>query len=316
MLNRPIPVFPNFLAERQAVREKATELWLRLPREKDPVKAQRVLEQLIANPKMQKVWSEIYRRKLGKHGHFFNPARVTNASKAAALREKAQELRKKGSEKDVENAKFLDFEATQIERLPEVQVSPDAEQDYAAEMFLARAYRIALDESEPAFLSDQQDRVNKLRDISERLRTLARELESMGECVFPYYADKLEDVADDCEDDAKVLTPNLVNSPWLIVRERGDLRLRTFVARLAYCTFNLFLKILPSTIATVTNVIQQCDDADKQSKSVDRDTVRLILGEKHSLKIGPTFGPLIYPMFEAHDRRFQRSFRNWRPRTI
>ena len=92
----------------------------------------------------------------------------------------------------------------------------------------------------------------------------------MGEYVFPYYAEKLEDVADDCEDDAKVMTPSLVNSPWLIIRERGDLRLRTLVAKLAYCAFHLFLKILPSTIATVTNVIRECEDTDLVSKKMTR----------------------------------------------
>ena len=278
-----IPPFPDFLTERQAIREKAMELWFRLPTEKDPVKAQRILEGLIADPKMGDVWGEIYRRKRNNRGQFFNPARLTNASQAAALREKARDLRKKSSKKDVEDAKFLDFEAMLIERLPEVQPWPDSsEQDRAAQLFLARAYRIALD-PEPEMLSDQLSRVSKLRNIAEQLRTLARELERMGEYVFPYYAEKLEDVADDCEDDAKVITPSLVNSPWLIIRERGDLRLRTLVAKLAYCAFHLFLKILPSTIATVTNVIRECEDTDLVSKKMTRDTVRLILGEQRPL---------------------------------
>jgi hypothetical protein len=309
-----IPAFPDFLTERQAICEKATELWLRLPTEKDPVKAQRVLEGLIANPKMGDVWGEIYRRKRNNRGQFFNPARLTNASKAAALREKARDLRKKSSKKDVEDANFLDFEATLIERLPEFPASPD-EQDRAAQLFLTRAYRIALD-SEQEMLSDQLSRVSKLRNISERLRTLARELEGLGEYVFPYYAEKLEDVADDCEDDAKVMTPNLVNSPWLIIRERGDLRLRTLVAKLAYCTFHLFLKILPSTIATVTNVVQECEDTDLVSKKMTRDIVRLILGKQRPLTIHPTFGPLLYPMFHEHDRKLRRIFRNGQPRTV
>ena len=138
----------------------------------------------------------------------------------------------------------------------------------------------------------------------------------MGEYVFPYYADKIEDVADDCEDDTRVLTPSLANSPWLIIRERGDLQLRTIVGRLAYCTYHLFLRILPNTIATVTNVIQECEDIDVRGKTVNRDTVRQILGEHHYLTIGPTFGPLIYPMLQTHDRRYQRSFRNKRSRAI
>ena len=219
MTNPPIPHFPAFLQKRGALCEQATALWLRLPTEKDPPKAQRLLEQLITNQNMKSVWDEIYRTKRGKRRQFFNPARLTNELKAAALREKARELRKNAGEKDVEDATFLDFEATLIERLPELKASGAwSEQDIAARHFLARAYRIALD-PQPEILCDVQSKVDKLRSISRRLRDLAREIELMGEYVFPYYADKIEDVADDCEDDAKALTPNLVNSPWLIVRE-------------------------------------------------------------------------------------------------
>ena len=178
MTSPPIPHFPAFLQKREALREQATALWLRLPTEKDPPKAQHLLGQLITNQKMKRVWGEIYREKRGKRGQFFNPARLTNESKAAALREKARELRKKVGEKNVEDAKFLDFEATLIERLPELKASR-SEQDMAARHFLARAYRIALD-SEPEILSDLQSRVDKLRSISGRLRDLARELRVHG----------------------------------------------------------------------------------------------------------------------------------------
>ena len=86
--------------------------------------------------------------------------------------------------------------------------------------------------------------------------------------------------------------------------------------RLAYCTYHLFLRILPSTIATVMNVIQECEETDLPRKIVNRDAVRQILGEHSYLTIRPTFGPLIYPMFQTHDRRYQRSFRNRQSREI
>jgi hypothetical protein len=312
-----LPPIPNFLLKWPAVCDQATTLWLRIPREKDPVKAQRALEQLIANKKMEGVWKEIYRKKRGKHDQFFNPARLTNASQAAALREQAQELRKKASDKDVEDAKILDHEAILIERLPQGPVSTRwSEQECASRQFLTRAYRIALDDREPEILSDLQAKVDKLRNISGRLRELARELESMGEYVFPNYVDQIEDVADDCEDDAKVLTPSLVNSPWIIVREGKNPRLRTTVAKLAYCTYHLFQKILPSTIAAVTNVIEACGETSVPGNTVNRDRVRQILGEHHHLTIRPTFGRLVYPMLETHDRKYLRSLRNRRSRTI
>jgi hypothetical protein len=65
---------------------------------------------------MKGVWNEVYREKRGARGQFFNPARLTNRSKAVAIHQEAQELRKKAGEKDLEDAKFLDFEATLIER--------------------------------------------------------------------------------------------------------------------------------------------------------------------------------------------------------
>jgi len=305
MTTPPIPHFPDFLQGRPELCEQATALWLRLPTEKEPSEAQRLLEQLIGNSKMKSVWTEIYKKKAGSPEHYLNPACLTNHSQAAARREKAQELRKKGGEKNIEDAKFLDFEAMLMERLPKVGAPPElSEQDYAAQQFLIRAYRIGLDPT-PVIFRDLQSDLDKLRNISRRLRDLARDLETMGQYVFPSYSEKIEEVADDLENDAQVMTPNLVNTPWVIVRERGDLRLRTIVGKLADCTYSLFLKIMPSTIASVTNVIQDCKPPDDQGTKVTRDTVLQMLGKDNNLKIRPTFGPAIYPMRD--DPKFQRA---------
>jgi hypothetical protein len=128
----------------------------------------------------------------------------------------------------------------------------------------------------------------------------------MGQVLYPSYADKVERVADDLEDDAKVLTPSLVNSPWLIIRNRQqgtDPGLRTMVAKLAYCTHNLFMKILDTTIAHLANVMQETE-SNRQRKKMTRDVVRAILGEKRSPTIRPTFGPLICRLWEAGDSRY------------
>lgn len=308
-----LPNFPKFLERRHAVREQATELWFRISTEKDPPKAQRVLEQLITNEEMKFVWDEIYRGRQGKRGQYFNPACLTNAAQAKVRREKAEALRREGGDENVKEAKFLAFEACLFDRLPRTPFSPDeTEQDCAAEHFLARAYRIALD-SKPVKLSSLQGQVAQIRDISIRLRALARELESLGEYVFPYYADRIDDVADDCENDAQAMTPNLVNSPWLIIREREiDPRVKDIVGRLAYCNFSLFMKVLPSTIAHVTNVIQACETPGEQARKMSRDTVLSILGNHHDLTVHSTFGPLLYPSFEQHDRKFRKIFGNKR----
>ena len=201
------PSFPDWLPK--AVRQQAKELWKKLPTEKDPAKAQQVLEQLIANPLMEQVWDELYRKKevpdhvvpalwAFDHKGFFNPACLKNASKAQALREKADQLRKKGGAKNIEDAKYLDFEAGLIQMLPEDPTPPEwSEQDCAAQLFLDRAYHIALD-CEPKLLSDIQARASKLRNIAERIEELARELRSMDFIYFGQcYAEKLEEVAKD-----------------------------------------------------------------------------------------------------------------------
>jgi len=311
MTRRAYPLFPDFLDKRAAIRDEATTLWQRLSTENDPEKSQRYLEQLITNPEMNEVWKEIYRKKRGASREYFNPARLTFASQAAARREKAKELRKKGGEKNLQEAIYLDLEALQFDRLPEPPVSPDwSEQDCAAQHFLSRAYRIALD-SKPRKFADLQKKASQLRGISTKLRALARELESLGEVLFPSYAEKLEDVADDCEDGAKVMTPNLINSPWLIVREGGeDPRLRTIVPMLADCTYHLFLKIMPTTIAHVTNVIYGCDHPDSQVKKMTRDSVLSLIGAKHDLTLRPTFGPTLYEKMQNMDRQYLRAFKS------
>ena len=63
-----IPDFPDWLPD--AVQQQAKKLWRKLPTEEDPVKAQKVLEQLISNPLMERVWDELYRKDSTKHNGF------------------------------------------------------------------------------------------------------------------------------------------------------------------------------------------------------------------------------------------------------
>jgi hypothetical protein len=313
MARSSLPTFPDFLSNRQAIRDEAVRLWSRLPGEHDPDKAKRVLSQLIANPKMEKVWDEIYRQRRNPEGGFFNRACLTNASRAAAYRDKAQQLRKRGGEDDVKNAKLLEFEALMFLRTrrlrPEVEPeNAQREQDAAAQQLLSEAYHIALG-CKPVKLQDLQKRVDQLRRISEQLREIAGELESMATYyLFRSYAEKVRHVANDCADDAKVLEPNLLREPWLIERERGDLFLRTLVAQLSHCTFQLFLKILPNTVGHIVNVIQEGGGSSLPENTPEnshrlRDAVLQLLGDHHSLMIRPTFAFAI-----LEDPKFQRIF--------
>jgi hypothetical protein len=303
----PPPTFPNWV--RPAVVDMAERLRAGLAAEQDPDKAREVLEQLISNPLMQSVWDELYR---GKHLGFFNPACLTNASNAAARREEAHELRKKGGEKKVRDAEFLEFEARLIDALPDEpddQTDPKwGEQDCAVQLFLLRAYRAALD-NEPEFVSDIQAKVRKLRGVAKELNKLAIDLLSVGIGVTEIYAQKLRDVAADCDDDATVMEPNRANAPWLIVREYGDTRRKTFVAKLSYATNVLFGKTLLNTIATVTNVVFSSNNA---CSNGDLDRVNPIKGTnvREMLRhwahgIRPSFGPIIKPILELRMKKYK-----------
>jgi hypothetical protein len=292
------PSFPNWLPN--AVRQQAIELWEKLPTEKDPAKAQQFLEQLIANPLMERVWDELYRRERGKQGRFFNPACLTHASEAAAYREKARLLREKGDEDNKRDAEFLEFEARFIEALPDEPLDPSwSEQDNAARLFFSRAYQAAF-YTKPQLAADTQRIADKLRGIANQLRKLATDLKSIEIVVTRRYADKLIEVAKDCESDATLYKPNPTRDPWLVKRKRGDTRCKTYVAMLFKTTDYLFGKPLYSTIANVTNVVFGNGSASDHGrpKPMTDSTVREML-RGHVGRIRPSFGARLCPAVKA-----------------
>jgi hypothetical protein len=294
----PPPTFSNWVPP--AIIETAERLYAQLATEQDPAKAEKVLSRLTSDLSMERVWDELYRK---KGEGFFNPACLTNASNAAAHREKAGELRKKGGEENVRDAEFLEFEARLIEVLPDEQTDPEgSEQDRAAQLFLSSAYRAALD-TEPQIVPDIQAKVSKLREVADELKKLATELQFVGIGVTEIYAQKLREVAADCNDDAAIMEPNRANAPWLITRKRGDMRRRTFVGKLSYATNFLFKKTLLNTIATVTNVVFSSNNTDLSGdlgglSPITGDDVRQMLPD-NAQGIRPSFGPVIMPMLDA-----------------
>jgi hypothetical protein len=238
---------------------------------------------------MKHVWAEIYKKRRDTNRMFMYPARLTNASNAAALREQARRLRKKGDDKDREDADLLELEARLIELIREKPIEPKwSEQDLAAQSFFRQAYRIAL--TAPQLLSDIQPKVIKLREIAEKLRTIATELLSMPIHVTEIYAEKLREVAAECEDDAKIME-NVANESWTVARKRGDLRQRTFVTRLAHANHVLFADTLRGTLATVTNVVFERSG----DNELEDENVRSILQDNEP-QIRPSLSPDIYRM--------------------
>ena len=291
MQSSSLPNFPDWLPA--AVREEAQELWEKIPTEKDPAKAQKVLEQLAANPLMKRVWAELYRKKLDGN-KFFNPACLTPASKAAAYREEARVLQMKGGEANRHNAKLLQLEARFMELfLADEQPHPDCnEQDYAVSLFFARAYRAAF--KEPQMTADAKSMADKLRGVAKQLQKIATDLNSMGG-MSGIYAEKVIAIAKDCESDATVTEPNRTASPWLVDRKRGDIERRTYAAHLFAAADEIFGRPLYSTIANVTNVVfsAQTSGDHRPANSITASTVREML-RNHSRPICPSFGHLLY----------------------
>jgi hypothetical protein len=265
----PPPTFPKWVVP-AAVVEAAEQLYAQLAREQDPAKAEKVLLRLTYDPRMERVWDELYKKK-GVNDkateEFFNPAFVTNASVAAANRRLASDLRKKTGAINERDVKLLEAEAAVLERLGDPPADPRwSEQDRAVQLFLYHSYRTALD-VKPVFLSDLQAKVRKLRGVAEVLREQAATLQSLR---MNDDALKLNEIASDCDDEASktfpersivseenegsLFTPQ-ADDPWIIKRKRGDLELRAFVADLSITTNMLFRMTLHGTLANVTNVV-------------------------------------------------------------
>lgn len=292
MVNKVPPDFPKWLPK--PVCKEARELWKLIPAEKDPVKAEAVLQQLISNRTMEDVWIELYRRR-GKDG-YYNPACLTRASEAAAYRAEAAALRQMSGDArslaaNQEKARQLEFEArlVDLQRVGPDTTDPIREQDYAARLFLRRAYRAGL--VEPQRASDSHVIVGKLRAAAEKLRNLAAEVHAIKIGVTERYAERLIDagevlvsVAKDCESDATVYLPY---GSWPLVRQRGDMRRRAFVILLFMATDDIFAKPLFGTIAKITNVVF------RGIKSLDHTNVRQI-ARGYRRRIRPSLDPLLY----------------------
>jgi hypothetical protein len=68
-------------------------------------------------------------------------------------------------------------------------------------------------------------------------------------------AQKLEEIASDCDKEARNMLPRDGDDPWVITRQSEDVELRSFVIDLSITTTILFKKELHSTLATVANVV-------------------------------------------------------------
>jgi hypothetical protein len=257
--NYPKLNVPNWVPP--AVRYKAVELHAEAIKRKDKKKRIEILNRLISDPLMKRVWVELYRRDR-QNGRFFNPA-ATNVTWARECRERAIELRQKGGSRNDRDAALREAEAKSYEAQKNTETPQDA-QDRVARSFLFHAFHAALD-NKPVYYQELKEKVEQLSGIAEHLEHYGVILESFN---FKTEAAQLRDVAQTCEweacntlprrgpvpEDESIYEPK-PDDPWVLTRKSKDDELRTFVIDLAIAMVGMFRKTLDGTLANVSNVV-------------------------------------------------------------
>jgi hypothetical protein len=217
------------------------------------------LSRLISDPRMKVVWREFKKRDKATK-EFLHPARVTNASRATICRQRANELLKLGGSANETEARLLKDDAATLEKSEDLMpMDPRwSEQDHATQIFFRRACYAAIN-IEPIFFSDIRAKIDELRGASQTLRAEATKIQRLG---LEGVARELLEVADFCDDEAWNLRPEQpspngrrADDPWIISRNRGDPKVRAFVADLLMETERLFGKSLYGTLARTANVV-------------------------------------------------------------
>jgi hypothetical protein len=292
---RPDPKLPDWKLT-PAVINAVKRLSVQVATEKDPAKAQGILDRLTLDQSMQDVWKELYKKKRVNHrttGEFHYPAYIRYASRIPEYQRRACELRKKGGRTNEQEARILEMEAAAIEgECDPLADQPWSDQDLAVQLFLWHVYENAL-HSDPVYLSEMKAQASKLRETANRLRQLPATLQSLG--VQSYAVSSLEDFASACDGyasmcDDKASTLDVdprVDDPWIITRRRGDAQLRTFVVNLSIISETLFGDTLCGTVAIVTNVVFS---RKVMTRSKVREMIRLPQrsSTSKSMAVGPT----------------------------
>jgi hypothetical protein len=236
---------PNLLArEFPAIAHIAGQLQRRLASERDPARAWKVWSRLVSDPRMDRVWRELYKHNK-RTGKFLRPGHVEMKAIAASLRRRMSEIRDLTEE-------MKDAPAD----------SRWNEQDNVAQLFFARVFYAALN-SQPIFLSDLIARSTQLHDLAEGLR---REAEIKRASGLDSDARTLMDFADEFDDEAYNILPSGegytpgIDDPWIVTRRRGLYEIRTFLADLVITAATLFKTPLYGTVATVANVALDRED--------------------------------------------------------
>jgi hypothetical protein len=205
-----------------------------------------VLKRLATDPRMKRVWTELYRKQRGSN-EFLNPVK---------------RIFQRGNPELIELRPF---------RAPgDLAILHDPEhQNIAVRHFLEVAWFFATT-SPPLMTKDKFNSLTKPhRAMASRLRKDAEDLRAL--CLGDRAAD-LESAAMSCEKLADDLTDVGLQMKWLfpiVSRSRGDDVMRNYVLRVSAHCREAFGKSLSSTVATTASVAL--------SKNVSGDQVREIV---------------------------------------
>jgi hypothetical protein len=236
--------------------------------EQDSEEGLKVLSRLISDPRMQAVWQLLYSKKRDekyKSTDVFAYPVLTLKSKAENLRRQASEILKNGGKSGEIDADWLDAEANAAwdahakaeKAFPGLANDTQSQlQDRGVVRFFDYACRSALNIT-PSFLSDIEWDLKRVSAVCAALRVQKTELFELG---LWDEAAKLREIIEQCEHLLDLQLESIhSDDPIIIARKRGDPEIRTYVVQLYELGFALFGTPLYGTLATIANVVFNCE---------------------------------------------------------
>lgn len=204
-----------------------------------------LLDRLVSDPRMEKVWWEPYKKKriAGRQTEEFLYSLLSKAKRA-----RAAELRQEGGREAA--VQLLELEATALERVETIPAnSASAERDLAVMHFFHQVYHLALD-GEPVVTRTEFGLLSQdLMDIATRSQEDAETSRSLG---GKEEATELEEAASDY--DEQWMEMDVDDEPLIVDRHREDRWVRGFLISLAEVNRELFGTPWYGTLATIANV--------------------------------------------------------------
>ena len=150
---------------------------------------------------------------------------------------------------------------------------PWTDQDHAVQLFLWHVYHDTLD-LKIVSLSDVKDEITRIRELAKQMRRKAAILQVPS---LRGLAPKLVELAAECEEAASGSVPNRADDRWIMVRRRGDVELRTFIASLEMSWGMLFLMSGKMPLEPILKLFADVANVALNRKNVTPSQIREIL---------------------------------------